>query len=106
MWPAFSHLSVHRHSLESLVVPEVLLSPLVMKEAELSSRIEGTIATANEVYQQQDGEQFGHEMNADIHEILNYRSTLRAAGEALEANQLSFHFHRQMHESLTLELVR
>ena len=40
-------LSRYDGLLESLVNPEVLLSPLIMKEAELSSRIEGTIATAN-----------------------------------------------------------
>lgn len=47
--------------LESLVNPEVLLSPLLTKEAELSSRIEGTIATANEVYQREAGEEFDPE---------------------------------------------
>ena len=36
---------------ESLINPDVMLSPSVMKEAELSSKIEGTVATANEVYQ-------------------------------------------------------
>ncbi len=59
-------LSRYDGLLESLVNPEVLLSPLVMKEAELSSRIEGTIATANEVYQQQAGEKFNPEKSADI----------------------------------------
>ena len=36
---------------ESLINPDVMLSPSVMKEAELSSKIEGTVATANELYQ-------------------------------------------------------
>jgi len=35
----------------SLINPDVMLSPSVMKEAELSSKIEGTVATANELYQ-------------------------------------------------------
>ena len=55
---ANSRLSRYDGLLESLVNPDVLLSPLLMKEAELSSRIEGTIATANEVYQRQAGEEF------------------------------------------------
>ena len=52
---ANASLSRYDGLLESLINPEVMLSPLVMKEAELSSKIEGTIATANEVYQQQAG---------------------------------------------------
>lgn len=93
-------LSRYDGLLESLVNPEVLLSPLIMKEAELSSRIEGTIATANEVYQRQAGEQFEPKKDADIHEILNYRSTLRGAGKTIETSSISLHLLRQMHENL------
>ena len=93
-------LSRYDGLLESLVNPDVLLSPLVMKEAELSSRIEGTIATANEVYQQQAGEKFAPEKSADILEILNYRSTLRTAGQTLGKGPLSLHLLRQMHANL------
>ncbi len=93
-------LSRYDGLLESLVNPEVLLSPLVMKEAELSSRIEGTIATANEVYQQQAGEKFSPEKDADIQEILNYRSTLRTASQLSMDNPLSLHMLRQMHANL------
>ncbi len=71
-----------------------------MKEAELSSRIEGTIATANEVYQQQAGEQFEPEKSADIKEILNYRNALRMAGNDLAARRISLHLLRQMHGTL------
>jgi len=97
---ANASLSRYDGLLESLVNPQVLLSPLIMKEAELSSRIEGTIATANEVYQQQAGEIFAPEKDADIHEILNYRSTLRIAGQNIADNPLSLHMLRQMHANL------
>lgn len=97
---ANASLSRYDGLLESLVNPEVMLSPLVMKEAELSSRIEGTIATANEVYQQQAGEKFEPRKDADIHEIINYRSTLRTAGQMLGRNPLSLHLLRQMHDNL------
>ncbi|MEM7232863.1 MAG: Fic/DOC family N-terminal domain-containing protein [Planctomycetota bacterium] len=83
--------------LESLVNPDVLLSPLLMKEAELSSRIEGTIATANEVYQRQAGEEFEPEKNADIAEIINYQRTLRSASEEIKDKTISLHMIRQMH---------
>ncbi len=97
---ANASLSRYDGLLESLVNPDVMLSPLIMKEAELSSRIEGTIATANEVYQQQAGEEFTPEKSADIQEILNYRSTLRTAGNKLGTNPLTLYLLRQMHENL------
>ncbi len=97
---ANASLSRYDGLLESLVNPDVLLSPLVMKEAELSSRIEGTIATANEVYQQQAGEKFTPEKDADIKEILNYRSTLRYAGSGIKETPFSLHLLRQMHANL------
>ena len=98
-------LSRYDGLLESLVNSEVLLSPLIMKEAELSSRIEGTIATANEVYQQQAGEEFEPEKSADIQEISNYRHTLRVAGGIIEDRPFSLHLLRQMHDTL-MEGVR
>lgn len=97
---ANASLSRYDGLLESLINPDVMLSPLIMKEAELSSRIEGTIATANEVYQQQAGEKFEPGKDADIQEILNYRSTLRTAGRIIGSNPLSLHLLRQMHENL------
>jgi Fic family protein len=86
--------------LESLINPQVLLSPLLMKEAEHSSRIEGTIATANEVYQQQAGEEFEPEKAADIQEILNYRQALRLTSEVIREQPFSLHLIRQMHKTL------
>lgn len=97
---ANASLSRYDGLLESLVNPQVLLSPLLMKEAELSSRIEGTIATANEVYQQQAGEDFDPEKAADIQEILNYRTTLRVAADILQEDAISLHIIRQMHNVL------
>ena len=93
-------LSRYDGLLESLVNPNVLLSPLLMKEAELSSRIEGTIATANEVYQRQAGEEFEPEKAADIQEILNYRHTLRSVGDEIKEKPISLHLIRQMHAIL------
>lgn len=97
---ANASLSRYDGLLESLVNPGVLLSPLIMKEAELSSRIEGTIATANDVYKQQAGEEFDAEKDADIHEILNYRNTLRVAEKAITDQPISLHLIRQMHANL------
>jgi Fic family protein len=97
---ANSRLSRYDGLLESLENPDVLLSPLLMKEAELSSRIEGTIATANEVYQRQAGEEFEPEKAADIREIMNYRHTLRQSGEVIKEQSFTLPLIRQMHEIL------
>ena len=102
---ANASLSRYDGLLESLINPQVLLSPLLMKEAELSSRIEGTVATANEVYQQQAGEEFEPNKTADIQEILNYRQTLRLAEGVIREHPISNHLIRQMHETL-MEGVR
>jgi Fic family protein len=93
-------LSRYDGLLESLINPDILLSPLVMKEAELSSRIEGTIATANEVYEQQAGADFEPQKRADIEEILNYRNTLRMATAELTTKPISLHMIRAMHATL------
>ena len=93
-------LSRYDGLLESLVNPDVMLSPLIMKEAELSSRIEGTIATANEAFRQQAGQNFEPEKAADIGEILNYRHTLRLGSEAIQEGQITLHLIRQMHARL------
>lgn len=62
--------------------PAVLLSPLTTQEAVLSSRIEGTQATFDEVLEFEAGGGPGDrapERVADIQEVLNYRQALREA---------------------------
>lgn len=93
-------LSRYDGLLESLINPQVLLSPLVMKEAELSSRIEGTMATANEAYQKEAGREFSAEKEADIFEVLNYRSTLGLAAHHIGSRPIKLHLIRQMHSTL------
>jgi len=97
---ANAELARYDGMLEGLVNPEVMLSPLLMRESELSSRIEGTVATANEVYQRQAGRIFEPEKEADISEILNYRQTLRLGGDTVQDTGLTLHLIRQMHETL------
>jgi Fic family protein len=62
--------------------PGVLLSPLTTQEAVLSSRIEGTQATFDEVLEYEAAGGAGDRPPArvaDIQEVLNYRSALREA---------------------------
>lgn len=66
--------------------PAVLLSPLTTQEAVLSSRIEGTQATFDEVLEFEAGgpaSERSPERTADILEVLNYRQALREAERLL-----------------------
>jgi Fic family protein len=69
--------------------PAVLLSPLTANEAVLSSKIEGTQATLQEVLEFESGEETAEpELRADIYEIVNYRKALHAAKTFLQEKPL------------------
>ncbi len=80
--------------------PNLLLSPLLMQEATLSSRIEGTQATQDEVYEQEAGVEFQESKMQDINEVLNYRNALQYASSALNERELSLSLIRDIHELL------
>lgn len=65
--------------LEGVVNPSIMLSPLTNEEAVLSSKIEGTQATVDEVLEQEAGIIKDGEKAQDIHEIVNYREALISA---------------------------
>jgi len=76
-------LAEYSGMLQGIVNPNVMLSPLTRQEAVLSSKIEGTQATVEEVMQHEAGAQFDDEKKADIHEIQNYRRSLITAQDTL-----------------------
>ncbi len=87
--------------LQAMVNPEILLSPLTTREAVLSSRIEGTQATVDEVLQHEAGMLAQKEsIKQDIQEIVNYRSTLIQAKKELSERPFSLVLIRQMHKEL------
>ena len=87
--------------LQAVVNPEILLSPLTTREAVLSSKIEGTQATMDEVLQHEAGMQAKEESKKqDIQEIVNYRSTLIQAEKELAKRPFSLFLIRQMHNEL------
>lgn len=87
--------------LKALVNPEILLSPLTTNEAVLSSKIEGTQATIDEVLQHEAGMHIHEEQKKlDIQEIANYRSTLIQAEKQLAKRPLNLFLIRQMHREL------
>lgn len=88
--------------LQGIVNPQVLLSPLTMQEAVLSSRIEGTQATLDEVLEQEAGliENKTAEKTQDIQEIINYRKALMLAKDVLNEQPITLSLVRQMHKML------
>lgn len=86
--------------LQGIVNPAVMLSPLTNQEAVLSSKIEGTQATLEEVLEHEAGQEFTADRVQDIGEIINYRKTLNLAKEVLVDRPISLQLIRQMHAVL------
>ncbi len=95
--PANAALARYDGLLQSVVNPAVMLSPLTQREAVLSSRIEGTQATVDEVLEFEAGMDFDPEKTKDIQEIVNYRKTLTLAAEEVAHRPISLGLLRQMH---------
>lgn len=93
--------------LQSLMNPSVLLSPLTTNEAVLSSRIEGTQASLEEVLEHDAGisKDKYPSINEDIKEIGNYRRVLKIAEDELKHRDISLNFIKSLHAVL-LDSVR
>lgn len=76
--------------LQAIPNPELLLSPLLTQEAVLSSRIEGTQASLEDVlrFEANPRERINDTTLADIQEIINYREALNVAVDALKTRPL------------------
>ena len=86
--------------LQGIPNPAVMLSPLTTQEAVLSSKIEGTQATVDEVLQQEAGLVQEGEKYKDIQEISNYRQALYSAREYLKDYPIRLGFVRELHRVL------
>lgn len=86
--------------LQGIVNPSVMLSPLTNEEAVLSSKIEGTQATVDEVLEQEAGMIKGGQKGKDIQEIINYREALRSAHHYLNERPITLSFVRELHKIL------
>ena len=98
--PANAALARYDGLLQSVINPSVMLSPLTTQEAVLSSKIEGTQATVDEVLEYEAGIEFDAEKVKDIQEIVNYRTALTLAKETLTQRPLNLALFRQMHGTL------
>jgi len=92
--------------LQGVPNPEILLSPLTTQEAVLSSRIEGTRATFDEVLKFEAGEDVPEEeRRLDIQEVINYRRALHTAEAALQHRPFNLSLLRELH-AILLDGVR
>lgn len=91
--------------LQSVVNPAILLSPMTTREAVLSSRIEGTQATLDEVLEHEAGRAYDEEKTKDIQEIVNYRKALMLGGETLRERPITLFLLQSLHK-LLMETVR
>ena len=99
-----AHAAIARYDglLQSLINPAVLLSPLTTNEAVLSSKIEGTQASLEEVFELEAGfrKERPESIKQDIHEIINYRISLLTAEKGLEQRDITLNFVKGIHKIL------
>jgi len=92
--------------IQSIPNAAILLSPLTTKEATLSSKIEGTQATLQEVMEfEANLKEPTTEKERDIQEILNYRKAMQYAIKEIPSKLLTNKLIKEVHNIL-LDSVR
>ena len=86
--------------LESIPNPLLFLNPLMTQEAVLSSKIEGTQASLNEVLAFEAAPKRKQDNINDIEEVINYRNALLFATKELENRPICLNFIKDMHKIL------
>lgn len=86
--------------LQTLPSPAVLLSPITVNEAVLSSRIEGTQATLEEVLERDAGIEGPEARRGDIEEISNYRAAVTNAEAELTHRPITLSLIKTVHQRL------
>lgn len=87
----------------TLPSPNLLIIPYLRKEAIMSTRIEGTRISLQEVLLSESKE--GEEKTPDAREVINYINTVNFALKQIEKNQIDLSLIKNMHEIL-MEGVR
>ena len=84
---ASASLAYYNGILESMINPEIFISPLEINEAVFSSRIEGTITTMDEILRfEVNLKPDDSSKRNDIIEVLNYQKAMRNARDWLQRN--------------------
>lgn len=97
---ANSHLARFDGILQIIPNPELLLAPIMTREAVLSSRIEGTQATLEDILEFDAEPSIEIRNYHDVQEVDNYRKTLRYAIENLKSTPLTLNLIKEMHKIL------
>ncbi|MDH4223914.1 MAG: Fic family protein [candidate division Zixibacteria bacterium] len=86
-------------SLINLSNPDLLITPLLTKEAVLSSRIEGTQATLEDVFKYEAEEKTYEESEKekDVKEIINYRRAMHTAMQELRNRPIGENLIKNIH---------
>lgn len=103
--PANAAIARYDGLLKSVINPSIMLSPLTNREAVLSSKIEGTQATVDEVLEFEAGMEFDIDKVHDIQEVVNYRKTLTLAADWLKSRPITLSLIKQMH-AILMDSVR
>jgi Fic family protein len=83
---------------KNILNPDLLATPLLTKEAVLSSRIEGTQATLEDVFQYEaQGKLQPGSRERDVTEIINYRRAMNFAVKELKLKPINQSFVKKMH---------
>lgn len=78
----------------------LLITPFLFKEATISSEIEGTRSTLNDVYKSEKEIEKNKEKALDNQEIKNYIEALRYGLEKIKNEQISEEFIKELHKKL------
>ncbi len=98
---AHSGIAHYNGLLSGMINPEILLAPLRVKEAVFSSRIEGTQASLEDVWEVGAGILSSSEnIYLDVQEIINYTQALLFAEKELEYRKITLHLIKQIHQIL------
>ena len=97
---ANAELAEYNGLVQAMINPHILLSPLTNQEAILSSQIEGTQATFEEVLEHEAGKHYSGSKEQDIQEILNYRTALMKVKEYLTSRPFSLSLILELHKIL------
>ncbi|MGX6646353.1 Fic family protein [Maricaulaceae bacterium MS644] len=87
-------------ALGALPNPDLLLGPLTANEAVLSSRIEGTQATLDEVLEAEAGASPAPNRRNDIVEVRNYRAAVAVGAALVEERGIALSLIRELHQRL------
>ncbi len=86
--------------LQGIISPEVMLSPLTTQEAVISSKIEGTQATLEEVLSFEADLKTDDRKIDDIQEIINYRNATKHAVDWLKKKPITLNMILELHNIL------